>query len=173
MTWFLYFSTLLDALECLCIVLLSLLCSGLLHVRRNTEWGAFNETGGYRSSGGRNWFLYEASFYRCWRIVSNILFAVIVCSSLRWLFWASSLWIWNFSIVLKWVIFFEFVILAWCVCFQRCIRVLLDVVRILNYGYCIGRIVCVHYTLCRNQCRFALHTLSRNLDMLICKHRFV
>jgi len=81
------------------------LCSGL-RVGRNTECGCFQRERCYRSSGRRNWFLYVASFYRCWSMVWNILFAVIVWSSLRWLFWAFSFWIWNLSIVLRWLTFF-------------------------------------------------------------------
>jgi hypothetical protein len=169
MMWFLYFLHCLTHLNvCVLCWYLSPLCSGLLRVRRNTEYGCFQRDRWVSMSGGRNWLLYGASFYRCWRMVSNILFAVIVWSSMRWLFWTVSLWIWNLSIVLRWVLFSEFVILAWCcVCFQRYVRVLLDV-RILNYGYCIGRIVCVHHALCRNLGRLALHTWpnwDRNMSL--------
>jgi hypothetical protein len=119
--------------------------------------GALSKMGGINRMVGGTGFRVEFCFYMCWRIISNILFAVIVWSSLRWLFWAASLWMWNLSIVLRYL-FSEIVILAWCcVCFHWCARALLNGVRISNYGCCIGKIFCVRYTLCRNLGQFALY----------------
>jgi hypothetical protein len=77
-------------------------CAGVSCVMNSSVSDEIPSVGAFNKTGGTN----RALFYTCWSIVWNILFVVIVWLPLRWLFCAASLWIWNLSIVLRWVPFF-------------------------------------------------------------------